>query len=126
MRSAYVIVACVDALQAREAIKAVCRRYMTSLPGKPGLRCWFITDGILAAERQRRPPGYDLNPNAPGDPQVVSTNGTLASEACNGVLNLITGYSSGRRGARIRQYDGRAGRLAAADIRQPRQTALPA
>ena len=141
MRSADVIVACVDTFAAREAVNAFCRRYMiplldfgiairsagerlatadgqliASLPGRPCLRCWFITDTILAAERRDRPPGYDRNPDAPGDPQVVSMNGTLASEACNSVLDLITGYSGGRRGARIWQYDGRAGTLAAADV----------
>jgi molybdopterin/thiamine biosynthesis adenylyltransferase len=141
MRCADVIVACVDTFQAREAINAFCRRYMiplldigiairsadgrlatadgqliASLPGKPCLRCWFITDSILAAERRDHPPGYDRNPNAPADPQVVSMNGTLASEACNSALDLITGYSGGRRGARIWQYDGRAGTLTAADV----------
>jgi molybdopterin/thiamine biosynthesis adenylyltransferase len=141
MRSADIIVACLDTFQAREAVNAFCRRYMipmfdigiairttgerlvtadgqliASLPGKPCLRCWFITDTILAAERRDRPPGYDRNPDAPGDPQVVSMNGTLASEACNSVLDLLTGYSGGRRGARIWQYDGRAGTLTAAEV----------
>jgi molybdopterin/thiamine biosynthesis adenylyltransferase len=141
MRCADVIVACVDTFQAREAINAFCRRYMiplldigiairsagerlatadgqliASLPGKPCLRCWFITDSILAAERRDHPPGYDRNPNAPAGPQVVSMNGTLASEACNSALDLITGYSGGRRGARIWQYDCRVGTLTAVDV----------
>lgn len=141
MRGADVIVACVDTFQAREAVHAFCRRYMiplldigialrssrerlatadgqliASLPGKPCLRCWFVTDSILAAERRDRPPGYDRNPDAPGDPQVASMNGTLASEACNSVLDLITGYSGSRRGVVIWQYDGRAGTLTAADV----------
>jgi len=74
---------------------------VASQPGEPCMRCWFITDSVLAAERRDRAPGYDRNPDAPGDPQVVSMNGRLASEACNCVLDLITGYSGGRRGTRI-------------------------
>jgi len=141
MRSADVIVACVDTFHARESINAFSRRYMiplldigitirshgehlatadgqliASLPGRPCLRCWFITDSVLAKERRERPPGYDRNPDAPGDPQVVSMNGTLASEASNCVLDLITAYSGGRRGAKIWQYDGRTGTLTQADV----------
>lgn len=145
MRSADIIVACVDTFRTRESINAFSRRYMiplldigiavrshreklaiadgqliTSLPGHSCLRCWFITDSMLAKERLERPPGYDQNEDSPGDPQVVSMNGTLASEACNCVLDLITGYSAGRRGAKIWQYDGRAGTLTSADVPTPR------
>jgi molybdopterin-synthase adenylyltransferase len=141
MRSADVIVACVDTFHAREAINAFSRRYMiplldigiairthsgylatadgqliASLPGHACLRCWFITDSMLAKERREHPPGYDRNADAPGDPQVVSMNGTLASEACNCVLDMITGYSGGRRGARIWQYDGRTGTLTPSEV----------
>jgi hypothetical protein len=38
-------------------------------------------------------------------------NGTLASEACNCVLDLITGYSGGRRDGLFWQYEGRSGSL---------------
>jgi molybdopterin-synthase adenylyltransferase len=145
MRSADVIVACVDTFQARESINAFSRRYMiplldigiairshgeqlatadgqliASLPGHSCLRCWFITDSMLAKERRERPPGYDQNKDAPGDPQVVSMNGTLASEACNCVLDLITAYSAGRRGPKIWQYDGRTGTLTPASVPTPR------
>jgi molybdopterin-synthase adenylyltransferase len=136
LKSADVIVACVDRFDARENINAFARRYMiplvdiglaiissnerliradgqvaVSLAGRPCLRCWLVSDAILAAERKNRPPGYDQNPDAPGEPQVVSMNGALASEACNCVLDLITGYSGGRRGARFWQYEGRTGAL---------------
>jgi hypothetical protein len=84
---------------------------IVSLPGEPCLRCFFLTDALLEWERQHRPPGYDQNPDAPGDPQVVSMNGVLASEACNCVVDLLTGYSDGRRGARQWQYEGRSGEL---------------
>ena len=43
-------------------------------------------------------------------------NGVLASEACNCVLDLITGYSNGKRGARQWQYDGRSGELVPSDL----------
>jgi molybdopterin/thiamine biosynthesis adenylyltransferase len=141
MKDADVVVACLDRFDAREAVNAFCRRYLiplvdvgmsitsagerladatgqviASLPGEPCLRCFFLTDSVLAWEREHRPPGYDQNPDAPGDPQVVSMNGVLASEACNTVLDLITGYSGGRRGARQWQYDGRTGALEPTDL----------
>jgi molybdopterin/thiamine biosynthesis adenylyltransferase len=136
LREADVIVSCVDRLDAREAINAFARRYLiphvdvgiairsagerlasadgqviASLPGHACMRCWFLTDADLRAEREQAPPGYDRNPDAPGEAQVVSMNGVLASEACNCVLDLITGYSGGRRGARVWQYEGRSGQL---------------
>ena len=136
LRGADVIVGCVDRLDAREAINELSRRYLiplidvgmsirsngeclasadgqviASLPGWACLRCWFLTDDDLAAEQRDAPAGYDRNHDAPGDPQVVSMNGALASEACNCVLDLITGYSGGRRGALVWQYEGRSGHL---------------
>lgn len=141
LKEADILVACLDTFRAREAINAYCRRYLiplidigiavrsngerlatadgqviASLPGQPCLRCWFLTDAVLERERRERPPEYDRNPNAPGEPQVVSMNGTLASEACNCVLDLITGYSGGRRGANVWQYEGRTGQLEQADL----------
>jgi len=140
-----IVVACVDTFRAREAINDFCRRYLLPLvdigmsirssgerlvradgqmivavPNRPCLRCWFVTDAVLEAERRDRPPGYDENPDAAGDPQVVSMNGTLASEACNSVLDLIMGYSGGRRAGKFLQYDGRTGALEPADVPSPR------
>lgn len=136
LRGADVIVSCVDRLDTREAINELSRRHLiplidigmsirsiserlasadgqviASLPGWACLRCWFLTDADLAAEQRDAPPGYDRNPDAPGAAQVVSMNGVLASEACNCVLDLLTGYSGGRRGALVWQYDGRCGHL---------------
>lgn len=141
LKGADVVVACLDRFDAREAVNALCRRHLiplvdigmsitstgerlakadgqviVSLPGEPCLRCFFLTDALLAWERKHRPPGYDQNPDAAGDPQVVSMNGVLASEACNCVLDLITGYSGGKRGARQWQYEGRSGELVPGDI----------
>ena len=74
---------------------------IVSIPGTSScLHCWFTDDVTLAHEEMERPAGYDRDPNAPGDPQVVSMNGVLASEACNCVLDIITGYSRNARGAR--------------------------
>lgn len=96
------------------------------LPDSPCLQCTpLVSDAVLERERRERPPGYDLNPDAEGDPQVVSMNGTLASEAANIVLDLITGFSGGARGAGWWQYDGRRGDLYRADL-PPRRVGCPA
>lgn len=150
LKDADVVVACLDRFDARANVNAFCRRHLiplvdigiairssgerlasadgqisVSLPGSPCQRCWFLTDAVLEAERRDRPPGYDNNPDAPGDPQVVSMNGVLASEACNCVLDLLTAYSGGRRGARMWQYEGRRGELTAHDL-PPRRPDCPA
>lgn len=141
LKDADIVVSCVDTFRAREAINAFCRRYLIPMvdvgmalrssdeqlvladgqviavvPASPCLRCWFITDPVLKQEQEERPPGYDQNPDAPGDAQVVSMNGVLASEACNSVLDLITGYSGGRRAGVFWQYEGRSGTLTPSDL----------
>jgi hypothetical protein len=52
-------------------------------------------------------------------------NGVLASEACNCVLDLITGYSGGRRGGKVWQYEGRTGQLEQHEL-PSRRTDCPA
>lgn len=142
LKTVDVIVSCVDTFRSREDINLFCRRYMiplvdigmtietrgerltlahgqviVTMPGRPCMRCWFVTDPVLAREQRERPAGYNRDPNAPGDPQVVSMNGTLASEACNCVLDLITGYSGGERGGGwFWRYDGRSGQLDRVDL----------
>lgn len=136
LKSADIVVACVDTFRTREAINVFCRRYMiplidigmsiqthreqlvradgqviVSMPGYPCMRCWFLTDAVLKKEQIERPAGYDRNPDALGEPQVVSMNGVLASEACNCVLDMLTGYSGGERGPRFWQYDGGSGQI---------------
>lgn len=150
LKTADIIVACVDRWDARENVNAFARRYLiplvdiglaivssgerlvradgqvaVALPDQPCLRCWLITDAVLAHEREHRPAGYDQDPDAPGEPQVVSMNGVLASEACNCVLDLLTGYSGGRRTGKFWQYDGRSGMLEAHDL-PPANPACPA
>lgn len=147
LKDADIVVACLDRFDAREAVNAFCRRYLIPLidigieirstgerlaiadgqvivsrPGQPCLRCWFITDPVLEREHRERPPGYDRSPDAPGDPQVISMNGVLASEACNCALDLITGYSGGRRGSKsFWQYEGRSGQLEQCEMPSHRQ-----
>jgi molybdopterin/thiamine biosynthesis adenylyltransferase len=136
LKEADIVVACLDTFRARQDVNKFCRRYLiplidigmviktreerlslargqliASLPDTACLRCWFLDDATLAGEQREHPAGYDQNRRAPGDPQVVSMNGTLASEACNTVLDLLTGYSGGERGARLWKYDGRRGEL---------------
>jgi molybdopterin-synthase adenylyltransferase len=136
LKEADVVVACLDRFDARAAVNEFCRRHLiplldvgmtirtsgetltradgqliVSLPEHTCMRCYFITDAVLAKEQAEAPAGYDPDPDRPGDPQVVSMNGTLASEACNCVLDLVTGYSGGARGARHWQYNGRTGTL---------------
>ena len=121
LKQADVVVACVDSFGARAQINDLCRRYMIplidigmtitsdgerlqrasgqvvlSLPGGPCLRCTpLASDAILAREEVDRPAGYDRNPDAPGEPQVVSMNGLLASHASTLALAIATGYLPG-------------------------------
>lgn len=141
LKDADIIVTPVDTFHSREMLNRFCRRHLipqidigmtirtkdeqltiargqviASIPGYACMRCWFLTDATLKEERDQRRLGYDRDPNAPGDPQVVSMNGVLASEACNCVLDLITGFSRGMRGAKYWRYDARRGVLEQADL----------
>jgi molybdopterin/thiamine biosynthesis adenylyltransferase len=135
LKQADVVVSTLDTFRARDAVNRFCRRHLipqidigmiirtrqetltlaqgqviVSIPGLSScLHCWFTDAKTLADEERERPAGYDRDPDAAGDPQVVSMNGALASEACNCVLDLITGYSGGARGPKIWRYEGRAG-----------------
>src|SRR6266508_2726874 len=137
IKSVDLVVSCVDSFIVRDQINTFCRRHHIPLidvgmnietegeqlksaygqlivvtPDSVCLRCGgLINEAVLEREKRQRPPGYDRNPNAPGDPQVVSMNGVLASEACNAALDLITGYAAGSRGAGWWNYNGRSGEL---------------
>lgn len=112
------IVACVDRLDARAEINAIARRHLVplvdvgmvlesdgeqllsasgqvilTLPGRPCERCTpLLSDAALEQEQRLAPRGYDRNQDVAGDPQVVSMNGLLASQAVTVVIGLITGY----------------------------------
>jgi hypothetical protein len=133
MASADVVVCCVDSFRVRAEVSDWARRHLIPLvdiglvietdngvlklahgqvvvttPDSACARCTpLASDAVLAAEP---PPGYDRNDDG-GDAQVVSMNGTLAAEAVNCVLDLLTGYSGGRRGPGWWGYDGAAGTL---------------
>ncbi len=151
LKTCDLVVACVDSFLVREQINAFCRRHhlplvdiglgiktdgermvsaagqlVVATPDSPCLRCGpLLSDSVLEAERRERPPGYDENENAPGAPQVISMNGTLASEAANVVLDFITGYSGGKRGAGWWLYEGRGGEVSRCDL-PPRRADCPA
>jgi molybdopterin/thiamine biosynthesis adenylyltransferase len=151
LKSVDLVIACVDSFLVREQINAFCRRHLLPmvdvgmnirteagileradgqvvvvLPDSACLRCTpLLSDPVLDRERRERPPEYDLNPNALGDPQVVSMNGVLASEACNSALDLLTGYAGGHRGPGWWGYDGRRGELVRYDL-PPRKKGCPA
>jgi molybdopterin/thiamine biosynthesis adenylyltransferase len=150
LKRADVIVGCVDRFGVRSDINTFCRRYhvpyvdvgvnitteggklrratgqvVAVTPDSPCARCTpLLSDAVLAKEQKERPVGYDLNPEA-GDPQVISMNGTLSSEACNVVLDLITGYAGGSRTPGWWMYDGRVGTLVRCDL-PPRRPGCPA
>lgn len=152
LKSVDVVVACVDRFDVRAQINAFCRRnhlplvdvglnietdedgklrradgqVIAVLPDSACMQCTpLLSDAVLEWEKRVRPPGYDLNAYAIGDPQVVSMNGTLASEAVNIVLDLLTGFSAGARGAGWWQYDGRSGAVYPASL-PPRRVGCPA
>jgi molybdopterin/thiamine biosynthesis adenylyltransferase len=139
LKRADLAVVCVDSFSARAQINDLCRRFLVplidvgmtitsdgerlarasgqvvlSLPGGACLRCTPVaSDAILAKEERDRPAGYDRNPDAPGDPQVVSMNGLLASHASTLALAVATGYLPGTDLAEGGwwQYDALEGRL---------------
>jgi molybdopterin-synthase adenylyltransferase len=152
LKTADIVVSCVDRFSVRAEINAFCRRYhlplvdiglviktkdeqlvradgqlTVAIPDTACLRCGpLLSDAVLDRERRERPAGYDRNRDAEGDPQVVSMNGTLASEAANVVLDLITGFSGGRRRAWWWQYDGRLGLMTPSARPVPRRVGCPA
>lgn len=137
LKSVDLVISCVDSFVVRDQLNTFCRRHhiplidigmnietqgeqlkiangqmLVVLPDSVCLRCaGLINDALIALEQKNRPPGYDRNPEAPGDPQVVSMNGVLASEACNAALDLVTGYAAGSRGSGWWNYNGRTGEL---------------
>ncbi|MEK6274664.1 MAG: ThiF family adenylyltransferase [Actinomycetota bacterium] len=145
LKRADLVVAAVDTFGAREQINAFCRRHLLPLidiginvrtdgehlqsahgqlivvtADSPCLRCTpLLADQVLAREREARPPEYEINEEATGEPQVVSMNGVLASEASNAVLDFITGYANGARGSGWWLYDGRGGTMSRAALPPP-------
>lgn len=123
LKTAHVIIGCVDSYTAREAIERFCRRYLiayvdlgmdvaeagdgfivsgqviTSVPGGPCMRCLgFLTDGHLAREAE----AYGA---VGGRPQVVWPNGVLASTAIGQVMQLLLPWGPGVQPSPYLVYD---------------------
>lgn len=130
-----VIVGGLDNVRGKDELDAFCRRFLIpyidqgmdvhkltgghghlvagqvvlSEPGSPCLRCMgIVTDAALAEESRR----YGA---AGGRPQVVWSNGVLASLAVGLVVQLITPWSRRTRPGAYLSYDGNSGLVVEAE-----------
>lgn len=126
IREADVIVSCVDSYAARQDIEATARRFLIplldigmdvhlvndrphisgqvilSLPDGPCMRCLgFLNDKTLQQEAAK----YGA---AGGRPQVVWTNGVLASIAVGLLVDLLTGWNGVPPEGEYLHFDGNA------------------
>lgn len=124
IREADVIISCVDSYAARQDIEATARRFLIplvdigmdvhlvdtkphiagqiilSLPGGPCMKCLgFLNDQTLYQEAEK----YGA---AGGRPQVVWTNGVLASIAVGLVVDLLTGWNGVPQHGEYLHFDG--------------------
>lgn len=130
-----VIVGGLDSVRGKDELDAFCRRFLIpyidqgmdvhklggghghlvagqvvlSEPGSPCLRCMgIVTDAALVEESRR----YGA---AGGRPQVVWSNGVLASLAVGLVVQLITPWSRRARPGAYLSYDGNSGLMVEAE-----------
>lgn len=139
LREADVIVSCLDSYAARQDIEAAARRFLIpvvdigmdvhlvnekphitgqiilSIPGGPCMKCLgFLNDERLRQEAQHY--------GAAGDrPQVIWSNGVLASVAVGIVVDVLTGWRSVPRRGEYLHYDGNSHELS----RSPRLEYAP-
>ncbi|MBW4053712.1 MAG: ThiF family adenylyltransferase [Proteobacteria bacterium] len=139
---AHVVVGCLDGYQQRDYLEGAARRYLLpyidvgmdvtkiaddefavsgqmimTRPGGPCLQCLgFITPERLAQEENR----YG---DAGGNPQVVWTNGTLASLAVGALIKLVTPWFSTQDLFTWLELDGNAQTVMPSE--QPRYRVLP-
>ncbi|MGE3474516.1 MAG: ThiF family adenylyltransferase [Rhodospirillaceae bacterium] len=124
LRDAHVIFGCVDGFSAREALERTARRFLVpyidigmsvtnvtggyavggqvivSMPGRACMRCiGFLTDERLKREE-------DNYGAAGGVPQVVWSNGVLASTAVGAFVQLLCPWHSGLKETLWLEYDG--------------------
>jgi molybdopterin-synthase adenylyltransferase len=129
IRGADVILSCVDSYAARQDLEATARRYLVplidvgmdvffvdskphiagqvilSLPNGPCMRCLgFLNDENLEREAEQ----YGA---AGGRPQVVWTNGVLASLAVGIVVNLLTGWNDSAGNGEYLHLDGNSNKV---------------
>lgn len=125
IRDAHVLFGCIDGYQQRDYLETAARRFsipyidigmdiaeigpksfavagqmIMSLPGQPCMRCLgFLTPDKLAQEENR----YG---DAGINPQVVWTNGTLASLAVGAFIKLVTPWFDNRENYTWLELDG--------------------
>jgi molybdopterin/thiamine biosynthesis adenylyltransferase len=124
IREADVVISCVDSYAARQDIEATARRFLIplldigmdvhlvegrphisgqvilSLPGGPCMKCLgFLNDKTLQQEAEK----YGA---AGGRPQVVWTNGVLASIAVGLVVDLLTAWNGVPTHGEYLHFDG--------------------
>lgn len=125
-----IVLGCVDSYDERNQLEAHCRRYLIpyidigmdihshsnnqygvsgqvilSMPEAPCMRCHgFLTEEKLAREAAKY---GDIG----GRPQVVWSNGVLASTAVGIFVDLVTGWSGLRDKKSYIAYDGNSGKM---------------
>lgn len=128
LRTCHLVFGCLDSFKERHELEVVCRRYLInyidigmdvhgesqpyitgqvvlSSPGGPCMRCLgFITEDVLSREAAR----YG---KAGSRPQVVWSNGVLASTAVGIGVDLICDWTKERKGYEYLVFDGNLGTL---------------
>lgn len=128
LRDCQIVFGCVDSFKERYELEVACRRYLVhyidigmdvhgtgspviggqailSSPGSPCMKCMgFLTDTQLAQEAGQ----YG---NAGHRPQVVWSNGILASTAVGMAVDLVAGWTRRRRPYEYVVYDGNEGTI---------------
>lgn len=130
LRTCDIVFGCLDGFDERRQLEISCRRYlipyidigmdvrsvgaapprvvgqvMLSLPGAHCMQCLgFLNERTLTLEAQRYGDAGD-------HPQVVWSNGVLASTAVGVGIDLLTGWSRRHEDAEYLSYDGNAGTL---------------
>lgn len=125
-----IILGCIDSYAGRQQLEAECRRYLIpyidigmdvykregeppymsgqvilSMPGMPCMTCLgFLTEKKLAQEAAKY---GDIG----GNPQVVWSNGVLASSAVGVFVDIVTGWTDQRDRSVYLSYDGNLGTL---------------
>lgn len=125
LQSCDIVFGAVDSFLGRRDLEQECRRYfipyidigidvriiktdpprlygqvILSMPGKPCMHCiGFLNDELLAQEAAR----YG---DAGNKPQVIWSNGVVASNAIGVFVDLVTGWTNGKDMAYYQEYDG--------------------
>ena len=136
LKEADIVVGCVDSFHARADLQDLCARYLIPyvdigllirpindgpeiaiggnvVTAVPGLLCQWcagvVSQERLDAETGGRPRSYFLGTDEQA--QVVSMNGSLASQAASEILQLLTGFAPVGAEPTIKKYNGLTGTL---------------